>query len=180
MDTVPFGVPLWDFRRIARIDDRPEFRMVKLHRHGVAEVDLLARCAAKIEHTTRLLEIADGHALCPPTGNLVADIRVLGSENGRVDHGRYVRPVRLLSSLSVRVATTSLAIQPSNGSVVCSSLTRGNITPGAEFNVYADPEAADVMFRANWDVTMVGLDLTHQALATKELQDRARAAGAPI
>jgi inosine-uridine nucleoside N-ribohydrolase len=149
MDTVPFGVPLWDFRRIARIDDRPEFRMVKLHRHGVAEVDLLARCAAKIEHTTRLLEIADGHALCPPTGNLVADIRVLGSENGRVDHGRYVRPVRLLSSLS-------------------------------EFNVYADPEAADVMFRANWDVTMVGLDLTHQALATKELQDRVRAVGGPI
>jgi len=51
------------------------------------------------------------------------------------------------------------------------SYTRGNITPAAEFNVYADAEAADVVFRANWDVTMV-LDLTHQALATSELQDR--------
>jgi purine nucleosidase len=47
--------------------------------------------------------------------------------------------------------------------------TRGNITPGAEFNVYGDPEAADVVFRANWDVTMVGLDLTHQALATPDV-----------
>ena len=58
--------------------------------------------------------------------------------------------------------------------------TRGNITPAAEFNVYADAEAADVVFRASWDVTMVGLDLTHQALATPELQDRVRAVGGPI
>lgn len=57
------------------------------------------------------------------------------------------------------------------------SFTRGNITPAAEFNVYADPEAADVVFRADWDVTMVGLDLTHQALATPDLQDRVRAVG---
>lgn len=64
--------------------------------------------------------------------------------------------------------------------VMGGSYTRGNITPAAEFNVYADPEAADVVFRANWDVTMVGLDLTHQALATKELQDRVRAVGGPI
>ena len=56
----------------------------------------------------------------------------------------------------------------------------GNITPAAEFNVYADPEAADVVFRAAWDVTMVGLDLTHQALATPELQNRVRAIGGPI
>ena len=60
------------------------------------------------------------------------------------------------------------------------SYTRGNITPAAEFNVYADPEAAEMVFRADWDVTMVGLDLTHQAQATPELQDRVRAVGGPI
>jgi len=58
--------------------------------------------------------------------------------------------------------------------------TRGNITPAAEFNIYADAEAADVVFRADWDVTMVGLDLTHQALATPDLQDRVRAVGGSI
>jgi purine nucleosidase len=57
------------------------------------------------------------------------------------------------------------------------SYSRGNITPAAEFNVYADPEAADVLFRADWVVTMVGLDLTHQALANPELQKRVRAVG---
>ncbi|UWF77617.1 MULTISPECIES: nucleoside hydrolase [Microbacterium] len=58
--------------------------------------------------------------------------------------------------------------------------TRGNVTPHAEFNVYADPEAAEAVFRADWEVTMVGLDTTHQALATAELQERVRAIGGPV
>lgn len=60
------------------------------------------------------------------------------------------------------------------------SYTRGNVTPTAEFNIFVDPEAAEVVFRADWRVTMVGLDLTHQALATQELQDRVRAIGGEI
>ena len=61
------------------------------------------------------------------------------------------------------------------------SYTRGNITPAAEFNIYADPEAAHIVFSAGWDVTMIGLDLTQQqALATPELQDRVRAVGGDI
>ena len=65
--------------------------------------------------------------------------------------------------------------------VMGGAYTRGNITPAAEFNIYADPEAADVVFRANWNVTMIGLDLTQtQALATPELQDRVRAIGGSI
>jgi inosine-uridine nucleoside N-ribohydrolase len=44
------------------------------------------------------------------------------------------------------------------------SIGLGNVTPAAEFNVWADPEAADRVFRSGLDVTMVGLDVTHQAL----------------
>jgi purine nucleosidase len=44
----------------------------------------------------------------------------------------------------------------------------GNITPVAEFNIYVDPEAADVVMRSGVDIVMVPLDVTHQALATKE------------
>lgn len=58
--------------------------------------------------------------------------------------------------------------------------TRGNSTPCAEFNIYVDPEAAEAVFRGAWEVTMVGLDLTHQALATAELQDRVRAIGGDL
>lgn len=58
--------------------------------------------------------------------------------------------------------------------------TRGNSTPTAEFNIFADPEAASDVFRGAWPVTMVGLDLTHQALATQEMQDRVRAVGGDL
>lgn len=64
--------------------------------------------------------------------------------------------------------------------VMGGSYTRGNATPGAEFNIAVDPEAAEAVFRANWDVTMVGLDLTHQALATAELQGRVQEIGGSL
>lgn len=49
------------------------------------------------------------------------------------------------------------------------SYTRGNATPAAEFNIYADPEAASEVFSAGWEVVMVGLDLTLQAVATSDV-----------
>lgn len=52
---------------------------------------------------------------------------------------------------------------------------RGNVSAVAEFNIYTDPEAAHIVFQAGWPVTMVGLDLTHQALATPAVLERIRA-----
>jgi purine nucleosidase len=57
------------------------------------------------------------------------------------------------------------------------SAGRGNVTPAAEFNIAADPEAAAVVFGAGWTVTMVGLDVTLQARATAEVRDRMRGLG---
>jgi inosine-uridine nucleoside N-ribohydrolase len=48
------------------------------------------------------------------------------------------------------------------------SLSGGNITPSAEFNFYADPEAARVVFDANLPLTMVGLDVTRKVLLTED------------
>ncbi len=42
----------------------------------------------------------------------------------------------------------------------------GNITPAAEFNIYVDPEAADVVFRSGVPITPVPLDLSHTMLTT--------------
>jgi inosine-uridine nucleoside N-ribohydrolase len=46
------------------------------------------------------------------------------------------------------------------------AIAEGNVTPAAEFNIWADPEAAARVFAGGLDVTMVGLDVTHKALFT--------------
>src|SRR5271169_5582544 len=48
------------------------------------------------------------------------------------------------------------------------SLSGGNITPAAEFNLYVDPEAARIVFDANIPLTMVGLDVTHKCLLSEK------------
>lgn len=53
----------------------------------------------------------------------------------------------------------------------------GNWSPAAEFNIVVDPEAAAIVFSAGWKVTMVGLDVTHQALATPAVFQRIDALG---
>ena len=61
---------------------------------------------------------------------------------------------------------------------------RGNVTPAAEFNVYADPEAAAVVFGSGIPLVVLPLDVTHQALSTKEriarLENLGNRAGALI
>ncbi|MCH2094224.1 MAG: nucleoside hydrolase [Rhodobacteraceae bacterium] len=53
----------------------------------------------------------------------------------------------------------------------------GNITPAAEFNIYVDPEAAEIVFKSGIPITMMPLDVTHKALVTKPRNDAFRALG---
>ena len=56
----------------------------------------------------------------------------------------------------------------------------GNITPAAEFNIYVDPEAADIVLRSGIPITMIPLDVTHGVLSLRERLDRiARSATRP-
>jgi inosine-uridine nucleoside N-ribohydrolase len=57
------------------------------------------------------------------------------------------------------------------------AVAEGNMTPAAEFNIWADPEAAQRVFHAGVPVTMVGLDVTHRALLTPAWAERFRGAG---
>jgi inosine-uridine nucleoside N-ribohydrolase len=52
------------------------------------------------------------------------------------------------------------------------AIAEGNVTPAAEFNIWADPEAAARVFDSGLDVTMVGLDVTHKALFTPAHTER--------
>ncbi|MDP7343305.1 MAG: nucleoside hydrolase, partial [Alphaproteobacteria bacterium] len=46
------------------------------------------------------------------------------------------------------------------------ALSLGNITPAAEFNIYVDPDAADIVLRSGIDIVMMPLDVTHQMQST--------------
>jgi purine nucleosidase len=59
------------------------------------------------------------------------------------------------------------------------ALSLGNITPAAEFNIYSDPHAAHIVFEAGLKLTMIGLDVTHQARANPERLEAIRAIGNP-
>ena len=56
----------------------------------------------------------------------------------------------------------------------------GNITPSAEFNIYVDPEAADIIFKSGLPITVMPLDVTHKVLVTKPRNDAFRALGTPV
>ncbi|MEV6608946.1 nucleoside hydrolase [Kutzneria sp. NPDC051319] len=60
------------------------------------------------------------------------------------------------------------------------STGHGNMAPLAEFNILADPEAADLVFRSGLPITMCGLDVTHQALATPQILRRITEIGTPL
>jgi purine nucleosidase len=55
----------------------------------------------------------------------------------------------------------------------------GNITPTAEFNIYVDPQAADIVFKSGIDIVVMPLDVTHKALVTQARNDAFRALGTP-
>ncbi|MFB0725296.1 pyrimidine-specific ribonucleoside hydrolase RihA [Aeromonas salmonicida] len=56
----------------------------------------------------------------------------------------------------------------------------GNWTPAAEFNIYVDPEAADMVFKSGIPITMCGLDVTHEAQVMDEDIARVRTITNPV
>ncbi len=68
-------------------------------------------------------------------------------------------------------------VEPDRIVLMGGSICEGNVTPAAEFNIWADPEAAAQVFGSGLDVTMVGLDVTHQALMTPEHANSLRGTG---
>ncbi|MBF9036577.1 nucleoside hydrolase [Rhodobacterales bacterium HKCCE2091] len=56
----------------------------------------------------------------------------------------------------------------------------GNITPAAEFNIYVDPEAADIVFKSGVKITVMPLDVTHKALTSATVVEAFRDMGTEV
>lgn len=90
-------------------------------------------------------------------------------------------PVTIVATAPLTNVATLLRDHPSRLenlagiSLMGGSAGRGNWTPYAEFNIWSDPEAADIVINSGLPIRLTGLDVTHQALATSTVLDQLRA-----
>jgi inosine-uridine nucleoside N-ribohydrolase len=120
----------------------------------------------------------DGPDLPPPSGAPRAQHAVdFMAEQIRARDGRVTLvPTGPLTNVALLFALHPDAV-PERIVLMGGAIGEGNITPAAEFNIWADPEAAERVFAAGCDTTMVGLDVTHKALITRDHTERLRGSG---
>ena len=85
-----------------------------------------------------------------------------------------------LTNLALALSIEPRIAQRADVAIMGGAIGAGNVTASAEFNILVDPEAARLVFAAPWRVTMMGLEVTHQALASVEVRDRLRSIGSPV
>jgi inosine-uridine nucleoside N-ribohydrolase len=99
---------------------------------------------------------------------------------------KYPHEVTLITLGPLTNLATALNSDPELASLIPGvvmmggSLSGGNITPAAEFNLYVDPEAARIVFQAGIPITMVGLDVTRRTSLTEDHYKRLSAAQNPV
>ena len=116
----------------------------------------------------------DGPALPPPSAAPV--------EQHAVDFlaariaGATLIAVGPLTNVALLLARYPEA-QPERIVIMGGATGLGNVTPAAEFNIWADPEAAQRVFESGIHLTMIGLEVTHAALMTRADAERLRSRG---
>lgn len=122
-----------------------------------------------------------GTSLPSPTRTVGADHAVdFLIESTRARPGCWLMPVGPLTNIALAIRLDPTILDRIAGiSLMGGGATIGNVTPTAEFNVWADPEAAAIVFEAGAQVPlrMAGLDVTHQVRMTAEDGDALRAVG---
>jgi len=89
-----------------------------------------------------------------------------------------IAPIGPLTNIALLLRLhPGLAERIAHLSIMGGSIGEGNTTISAEFNIYADPEAAEIVFRSGIPMTMMGLDVTHMATLDAAAAARLRATG---
>src|ERR671923_2815568 len=117
----------------------------------------------------------DGPDLPPPRRRPV-DRHAVDFLAERIEPGVVLVPTGPLTNVALLLARYP-DTRPDRIVLMGGAIAEGNVTPAAEFNIWADPEAAARVFTSRIDITMVGLDVTHKALLTDAHAQRLRASG---
>jgi inosine-uridine nucleoside N-ribohydrolase len=117
----------------------------------------------------------DGPTLPEPTARPV-DGDAVSFLSEHLGPGVVLVPTGSLTNIA-QLLTEHPAVRPERIVLMGGAIGLGNITPAAEFNIWADPEAATTVFESGIDITMVGLDVTHEAIVGPERVERLRRMG---
>jgi inosine-uridine nucleoside N-ribohydrolase len=109
----------------------------------------------------------DGPDLPPPQGQPVNRHAVdfLADKIREADGALTLVPTGPLTNVALMLALYPDA-RPERIVLMGGAVAEGNVTPAAEFNIWADPDAAARVFASGIELTMIGLDVTHKALFT--------------
>lgn len=156
---------------------------------GITDVPIAAGCARPLVQALNVADDVhgvsglDGPRFPEPTVDVVSEHAV--DLMYRILTG-HPEPVTLVPTAPLTNIALLLTRHPDAAThireivLMGGSTERGNRTPAAEFNVQADPEAADIVFRSGVPLTMCGLNVTHQALATPEVVARFEGLGTDL
>ena len=144
-----------------------------LHLYGAGDVPVAEGAASAIfGDVVRATEIhgeagigstvlPDGPAGVRPEGAVELIAAILRSHPEPV----AIAPIGPLTNIALLLRLhPALAARISHLCIMGGSIGDGNATVSAEFNIYADPEAAAIVFESGIPITMMGLDVTHQAV----------------
>ena len=98
-------------------------------------------------------------------------------ETCRFEEGLWLVPTGPLTNIALALRAAPDLADRIAGISLMGGGTFGNRTPMAEFNIWADPEAAEIVFGCGAPITMAGLDVTHQFVLLHERIDQVAAIG---
>ncbi|MAT06477.1 MAG: hypothetical protein CL424_15675, partial [Acidimicrobiaceae bacterium] len=98
-------------------------------------------------------------------------------ESCRFEEGLWLVPTGPLTNIALALRAAPDLADRIAGISLMGGGTFGNRTPMAEFNIWADPEAAGIVFGCGAPITMAGLDVTHQFVLLPERIDQVAAIG---
>lgn len=173
---VPLALTQYNARRIGQLAQRPDVPVFA----GCPRALLQSPITAEHIHGTTGL---DGALLPEPTIPLQAQHAVAFLINQLVSATKPITLALLgpLTNLAVALVQCPDIAQGIERVVVMGGARgTGNVTPSAEFNIYADPHAARVVVEAGLNLTLIGLDVTHQVLTTPARLAAFKAMATPV
>lgn len=173
---VPLSLTSYNARRVAQLAQRLEVPVYA----GCPRPILRAPVTAEHVHGQTGL---DGAELPEPTQPLQPQhaVTFLIDQCKTAQHPITIATLGPLTNLAVALIQAPEIAQNIDQVVAMGgALGRGNITPNAEFNIYADPHAARVVVEAGLNLTLIPLDVTHQVITTPARLSALEKLGTPV